>query len=137
MSSAEPLSCPTCHAFTSRHMKEISDRATVDYYRCEQCGHVWATEKGRATLVTHIPSQRKNRPLRAFDSRAVCRSERVCPLPTDHERRRLVAATIALGSRLTLLLNSGDGVAVRRLGVKIRAHWADIRSYRMRLGRAG
>ena len=31
-----------------------SDFATVNYYRCEGCGHVWTTSKKDGSIVTHV-----------------------------------------------------------------------------------
>jgi hypothetical protein len=37
--------CPVCVAPTVRWLKESSRAAQVNYYRCDECGHVWATLK--------------------------------------------------------------------------------------------
>ena len=136
MESAEPLSCPNCHALNSRQMAEISRVAPVDYYRCEECGNVWATEKGRTTVVSRITTPpQKRQPLRAFASAASCSSDRV-QLPIDDERKRLLEQGLEVRDRLVLLARSRDRLALRRLGKVIRAHRAELRAYKLRLGRA-
>ena len=39
---------------TLRKLDAPSEYATVKYYRCGQCGHVWTTAKGDSGKVTHI-----------------------------------------------------------------------------------
>jgi hypothetical protein len=46
--------CPTCEKPTPRKLDGPSDFATVNYYRCEGCGHVWTTSKKDGSIVTHV-----------------------------------------------------------------------------------
>jgi hypothetical protein len=46
--------CPTCEKPTQRKLDGPSDFATVNYYRCEGCGHVWTTSKKDGSIVTHV-----------------------------------------------------------------------------------
>lgn len=46
--------CPACTAPTSRTLNAPSQHATVNYYRCEHCSHVWTTSKATGELVQHI-----------------------------------------------------------------------------------
>ena len=36
--------CPKCLR-DGRHLAASSENATVDYYRCDWCGHVWSISK--------------------------------------------------------------------------------------------
>jgi hypothetical protein len=47
-------SCPCCNATTTRWLEGCSDRAQVDYYRCEECAHVWAVAKDGSGRITHV-----------------------------------------------------------------------------------
>ena len=56
-------SCPACQTFTSPVL--LRD-ARVDYYRCDQCGHVWTTTKDGTATVRHVtPLKRSLRAPRA------------------------------------------------------------------------
>jgi len=50
--------CPKC-CHTGRLLEVTSKDAAVDYYRCDDCGHVWTHQKGEAdspataVTVTH------------------------------------------------------------------------------------
>jgi hypothetical protein len=46
--------CPTCEKPTPRKLDGPNDFATVNYYRCEGCGHVWTTSKKDGSIVTHV-----------------------------------------------------------------------------------
>jgi len=52
-------SCPACeHPTPPRNLEEASKDATVNYYRCGKCGHIWTVSKdGRGTVhhVTPLP----------------------------------------------------------------------------------
>lgn len=37
--------CPACKQPAPRFMKEISETALVNYYRCGACGHVFSVAK--------------------------------------------------------------------------------------------
>jgi transposase-like protein len=34
--------CPNCRSSRSRHLRESSDQAAVNYYLCQDCAHVWS-----------------------------------------------------------------------------------------------
>ena len=42
--------CPECQRVTLRHLPASSEGAKVDYYRCDDCGHVWSVRKSRPNL---------------------------------------------------------------------------------------
>ena len=46
--------CPACGAKTPQLLEEPSNYASVWYFRCDTCGHVWAIEKdtGRTHHIT-------------------------------------------------------------------------------------
>ena len=37
--------CPECQTRAVRWLEASSQEAHVNYYRCEQCGHVWTLSK--------------------------------------------------------------------------------------------
>lgn len=37
--------CPQCHMPVPRWLEATSKDATVNYYRCNACGHVWTVPK--------------------------------------------------------------------------------------------
>jgi DNA-directed RNA polymerase subunit RPC12/RpoP len=37
--------CPHCSLAGGRFLPHTSKAAIVDYYRCDDCGHVWAADK--------------------------------------------------------------------------------------------
>ena len=39
--------CPHCRKPAPRHLPHSSEQALVNYYRCDDCGHVFAIEKGQ------------------------------------------------------------------------------------------
>jgi transposase-like protein len=49
-----PTSCPSCRSANFRHLHAPSEQASVNYYRCGQCGHVWTTQKGDSGKITHV-----------------------------------------------------------------------------------
>src|SRR4029450_284682 len=49
-----PSFCPVCASMTLRKLDAPSEFATVNYYRCAQCGHVWTAVKGDSAKITHI-----------------------------------------------------------------------------------
>jgi uncharacterized Zn finger protein len=53
--------CPQCKAQTPRLLDKTSDGASVWYYRCEKCGHVWTVPKwdpdGPISHVTITPKE--------------------------------------------------------------------------------
>ena len=47
--------CPACDSATTQELSAINQSSYVNYYRCERCGHVWATAKNDPDKVTrHI-----------------------------------------------------------------------------------
>ena len=51
--------CPKCDNTEPRWLEWASFEATVDFYRCQTCGHVWNVDKqdpnGKVTDVTVEP----------------------------------------------------------------------------------
>ncbi len=43
--------CPECHTPAPRLLEALSNDAHVNYYRCQQCGHVWTLPKGEIDAV--------------------------------------------------------------------------------------
>ena len=37
--------CPECRLYAPRILIDVSKTATVTYYRCDACGHVWTLPK--------------------------------------------------------------------------------------------
>ena len=55
--------CPNCTAVTSRWLFEMSAAAKMNWYRCEDCGHVWTTNKKTNEVSGHVtPLTRQMRP---------------------------------------------------------------------------
>jgi len=53
------LACPNCGELTPREL-EASLIASVNYYRCGNCAHVWTTDKQTNAILTHVtPLTRK------------------------------------------------------------------------------
>jgi hypothetical protein len=52
--------CMQCGSSLARHLEGASRHATVDYFRCEQCGHVWAVDKVRG-IVRHVTDQARKK----------------------------------------------------------------------------
>jgi len=46
--------CPNCDAAAPRFLEESSKEATVWYYRCAACGHVWSIQKQDGQTLTHV-----------------------------------------------------------------------------------
>ena len=44
-SRPHPIVCPACASDNGRWLKQTSLYATVNYFRCEDCGHVWWIDK--------------------------------------------------------------------------------------------
>jgi len=56
--------CPRCGTDTPRLVESASQIATVNYYRCALCGHVWTVAKdgtGNIHHVTPMPAKRDER----------------------------------------------------------------------------
>jgi hypothetical protein len=52
--------CPVCDAPAPRRLEAPSQDASVTYYRCPECGHVWAADKndsGKIRHITEIPDE--------------------------------------------------------------------------------
>ena len=51
--------CPKCGSTAPRYLPATSDIAVVNYYRCDDCGHVWTVKKSdsgaRQVPVTRHP----------------------------------------------------------------------------------
>ena len=45
--------CPSCHGGELR-LLDLSQRAVVDYYRCEACGHVWIVPREGDRTIQHV-----------------------------------------------------------------------------------
>ena len=45
--------CPNCSAGSPREL-EASRFAVVNYYRCNECGHVWTTDKKTNEILSHV-----------------------------------------------------------------------------------
>jgi len=56
------LSCPNCGTPTPRQLDAPSEWASVKYYRCDKCGHVWTVSRDGKEVVEHVT------PLRPKDS---------------------------------------------------------------------
>ena len=52
--------CPTCMQH-GRHLVASSQNASVDYYRCDRCGHVWAIDKKGNSKDVTIPVTKTNK----------------------------------------------------------------------------
>jgi transposase-like protein len=54
-------SCPKCQSENPRFLNGASDEAMVNFYRCDECGHVWTVQKsnpdGPTTDVTLPPKK--------------------------------------------------------------------------------
>ena len=48
-----PQTCPSCRDVSSRHLN-LSQEATVDYFRCDKCGHVWTADKQTHEPINHV-----------------------------------------------------------------------------------
>ena len=46
--------CPICQHLGPSLLPTLSREAHVDYFRCEECGHVWTVSKDGKKLVSHV-----------------------------------------------------------------------------------
>jgi len=46
--------CPVCAQNMPRHLPVSSDGASVNYYRCDRCRHIWTTSKVTGNVLTHV-----------------------------------------------------------------------------------
>jgi hypothetical protein len=46
--------CPNCASLSQRYLEGMSARATVKYYRCDKCRHVWSIDLNKPAKVRHI-----------------------------------------------------------------------------------
>jgi uncharacterized Zn finger protein len=46
--------CPKCRAGAPRLLAVLSEISTVNYYRCDACGHVWTVSKDGRRLVSNV-----------------------------------------------------------------------------------
>jgi hypothetical protein len=49
-----PERCPKCRALDPCFLETTSRFAWVDYYRCDDCGHVWTISRDGRRRVTHV-----------------------------------------------------------------------------------
>ena len=47
------IPCPKC-AQPGTYLKGLSHSSSVDYYRCDDCGHVFTTRKSTTDLLDHV-----------------------------------------------------------------------------------
>ena len=53
--------CPACDDPSPHLLVELSKDSAVDYYRCQNCRHVWTTSKETGEIVRHVtPSPPRN-----------------------------------------------------------------------------
>jgi DNA-directed RNA polymerase subunit RPC12/RpoP len=52
--------CAACGDPTPLHLDETSKDASVDYYRCPNCNHIWTVNKLDSSKVTHVTPLKKN-----------------------------------------------------------------------------
>jgi len=45
ITSPTPVVCPRCGHAAAHYLTATSQRAVVDYFRCNPCGHVWTEPK--------------------------------------------------------------------------------------------
>ena len=46
--------CPACNRPTPRLLDFTSQLASVNYYQCDWCTHIWTASKEDGSLVTHV-----------------------------------------------------------------------------------
>ena len=46
--------CPACSRSQGRILPFLSHDASVNYYRCVSCGHVWNVDKNDDSCVRHV-----------------------------------------------------------------------------------
>lgn len=46
--------CPACAKPDPRLLDGMSHHAAVNYYRCDECGHVWTTPKDSTAVLNHV-----------------------------------------------------------------------------------
>ena len=46
--------CPACGQPKARHLDGVSKDATVDFFDCGFCHHLWATDKHDPSKVRHL-----------------------------------------------------------------------------------
>ena len=49
-----PMTCPNCQASEPRWLETTSQAAWVDYYRCDDCGHVWTVSRDGERRITNV-----------------------------------------------------------------------------------
>jgi uncharacterized Zn finger protein len=49
ITSQTPIACPRCGDPAAHYLTATSQRAVVDYFRCDHCGHVWTEPKAGQT----------------------------------------------------------------------------------------
>jgi transposase-like protein len=73
-----PIRCPHCDRYNTFRLDGLSDGTRIDYFRCDDCCHVWTLPKGD---VGAAPSHARARPLKAD-----LRSGKVVPISRRRER---------------------------------------------------
>ena len=46
--------CPSCGKSEARHLDGVSQDATVDFFDCRTCHHLWAVDKRDPSKVRHL-----------------------------------------------------------------------------------
>jgi hypothetical protein len=49
--------CPSCDRSTARWLEAASRNAHVDYFRCDDCGHVWCVSKEQPAAAPHTVAE--------------------------------------------------------------------------------
>ena len=57
-SALSPVSCPCGHPGPATYLEWTSSIAHVDYYRCDECGHVWTVQRPLADRTIPTPIYR-------------------------------------------------------------------------------
>jgi len=54
--------CPSCNGPTARQLTEASKIASVNYYMCLLCSHVWTTDKSTGVIVKQLTPLHRTTP---------------------------------------------------------------------------
>jgi len=46
--------CPACDNATPRWLEDSSNISRVTYYHCDDCSHVWTTDKTTGAILDHV-----------------------------------------------------------------------------------
>jgi transposase-like protein len=55
--------CPRCESARACRLADSSDQASVVYYRCEDCAHIWTVERAPSHAVRNVTRLDEPRPL--------------------------------------------------------------------------